>query len=180
MVYIFIADGFEEIEVMTIIDILRRADIDTKLVSVDGYELIGAHGIRLLADIHIGVIDEDNMKMLVLPGGMPGTTNLENSLELIGVIKRADKNNVLIAAICAAPMVLGKLKLLEGKKATCYPGFEKHLIGAKVVERKVIKDKNIITSRGPGTASDFAFKIVEVLKNKEISIQLKEGMLYGR
>lgn len=180
MVYVFIADGFEEIEVMTIIDILRRADIDTKLVSVDGYEVVGAHGVRILADIHIGVIDEDNMEMLVLPGGMPGTTNLENSIELIELIERSNQSNVLIAAICAAPMILGKLKLLEGKKATCYPGFEEYLIGAEIVGRKVIKDKNIITSRGPGTASDFAFKIVEMIKNKEISNQLKEGMLYGR
>ncbi len=173
-----LANGFEEIEALTVVDILRRGEIDVQTVAVYNNEYVtGAHGINIKSDIMLSDIIDD-YTVIVLPGGMPGTINLQNCEDLQKLIIKAHNNNKLLAAICAAPMIFGELKLLEGKKATCYPGFEKHLLNAEVLENKVCYDGNIITSRGAGTAADFAFKILEVIKNKEISEKIRSSMIY--
>lgn len=178
--YIFLAEGFEEIEAVTAIDTLRRAEIDIKAVSMsESLEVKGSRNVVLKADI---LFDEKQLKdanMLILPGGMPGTKNLENDGRLAELLQKSAKENKYIAAICAAPMVLGKLGLLFGKEATCYPGFESYLEGAKVKDEKVVVDGKFITSRGPGVALDFSLKLVEILKGKELSDKLSKDMIYN-
>lgn len=177
--YIFLAEGFEEIEAVTAIDTLRRAEVDIKAVSIsENLEVKGSRDVILKADI---LFDENQLEdgdMLILPGGMPGTKNLEKDSRLAELLKKYAKENKYIAAICAAPMVLGKLGLLSGKEATCYPGFESDLEGAKVSDDKVVVDGNFITSKGPGTALEFSLKLVEILKGKELSDELRKDMIY--
>jgi len=177
-VYIFLADGFEEIEAITVIDVLRRAGVDIRTVSITGKnEVIGSHEIKVTADL---LFDESLLKdgeMIVLPGGMPGTANLSKHDGLSGLIRYYSENDKWIAAICAAPMVYGRMGLLKGKCATCYPGFEKDLAGAELKVDKVVVDGKCVTSRGPGTAIYFALKLVEVLKDSQTADKLKKGML---
>lgn len=178
-VCLHLADGFEEIEAITVVDILRRAEIDVQMVSLMGRkEVLGAHQIPVMADILFGYVDYSRIDMMILPGGGQGTKNMSEHAAFNQQITKFAKDNKWIAAICAAPMVLGKLGLLAGKSATCYPGCESQLTGADVssTERVVLDDK-IITSRGPGTSFDFALKIVEVLKGIEAATRLKEEML---
>ena len=175
MVYIFLAQGFEEIEALATVDILRRAEIDVKMVSIDsGLEVKGAHGIKVIADIMFNDIAEEP-EMLILPGGMPGTINLGKFEQLCDMLKKA---KCPIAAICAAPSVFGELGLLQGKKATCYPGFEDKLYGAEISQSPVVVSENVITSRGAGTAHLFGFALVSILKNEEIAENLKKIMMY--
>lgn len=177
-VYVFLADGFEEIEAVTIIDILRRAQVDVKSVSVSGSkEVNGAHGIVVNADMLFDSNLLNDGDMLVLPGGMPGATNLELHKGLALLLKEYRDKDKWLAAICAAPKVLGKMGLLKGKSATCYPGFEADLNGAECSTERVVKDGKIITSRGPGTAIEFSLKLVEVLISLELSSKLKSGIL---
>ncbi len=177
MVYTFLADGFEEIEALSVVDILRRAEIEVKIISVDdNKQVTGAHGIKVVADDIIG--DLTDGELLFLPGGMPGVTNLEASKNVMSVIRDYLSKGKYIAAICAAPSILGKMGILQGKKAVCYPGFEKYLDGAEVLTDKVVIDANIITSRGAGTASDLGFAIVSLLKDNETAKKLKTGMIY--
>lgn len=177
-VAVHLAEGFEEIEALTIVDILRRAGINTIMVSIsDTKEVIGSHGIKvetdnLFSDIYYGDID-----MLILPGGMPGTSNLEKHEELKKRIIEFDIDEKWIGAICAAPSILGKMAMLEGRRATCYPGFEDSLLGVEFSLDNVVVDNNIITSRGPATAMDFSLKIVEVLIGKEEANNLAKGLL---
>jgi 4-methyl-5(b-hydroxyethyl)-thiazole monophosphate biosynthesis len=177
--YIFLAEGFEEIEAVTAIDTLRRAEVDIKAVSIsENLEVKGSRDVILKADI---LFDENQLEdgdMLILPGGMPGTKNLEKDSRLAELLKKYAKKNKYIAAICAAPMVLGKLGLLSDKEAACYPGFEPYLEGAKVKNDKVVVDGNFITSRGPGVALDFSLKLVEILKGKDLSDKLRGDMIY--
>ena len=177
MVYVMLADGFEEIEALTVVDVLRRGEVDVKTVSLgDNIAVTGAHSIIVSADVLFDEIDE-NIDMIVLPGGMPGTINLDNHAGLKNLLlKLSDKT--YLAAICAAPMVFGKLGLLKNKKATCYPSFEKYLDGAVVSTDRVCVDGKIITSRGPGTALDFAMCIVSLLKDESAKKILCEGMLH--
>lgn len=178
MVYLFLADGFEEIEALTVVDILRRADIDVKTVSItNNINVTGAHKICVNADTTIYDID-DSYDMLVLPGGMPGTTNLDNCELLKNMILSAYKNNKFISAICAAPMIFGKLNLLENKKAVCYPSFEKYLLNAIVTDDKVCVSDNVITSKAAGTASDMAFELVKLLKGDKCSEKIRLSMYY--
>ncbi|WP_027399532.1 DJ-1 family glyoxalase III [Anaerovorax odorimutans] len=178
MVYVHLADGFEEIEAVTIVDVLRRAGIETKTISImSKKEVTGAHGMTLSADILFREADYEKCEMIVLPGGMPGTTNLGNHKGLTENIKYFAKHNKWIAAICAAPMILGQLGLLEGKDATIYVGMESYLTGANYSEKKVVVDGNIITSKGPATAAAFALELVTLLLNKNSSDKVKEGML---
>jgi 4-methyl-5(b-hydroxyethyl)-thiazole monophosphate biosynthesis len=180
-VFVHFANGFEEIEALTVVDVLRRADIDTKMVSVTGDLMVtGAHGITLKADFLYDNADYKNCDMIVLPGGMPGTTSLAEHQGLVKEIKNFDNQKKWIAAICAAPMIFGKLGLLEGKTAVIYPGMEQHLTGAKVGQHNVEIDGNIITSKGPGTAMEFAFTLVELLKDKATVKRLKESMQVGK
>ena len=179
-VYVFFADGFEEIEGITVVDILRRADQEVSMVSI-GKELDvrGSKGIKITADVLIEEIDFAQADMLVLPGGMPGTKHLgENQLLCEELVKFAAAGKK-IGAICAAPTVLGKLGLLEGKRAACYPGAEEQLKGAAVVKERVVVDGNIITSRGAGTAIPFALELTASLEGEVKALQIKKNIVYG-
>lgn len=178
MIYLFLANGFEEIEAITVVDILRRANLEIQTVSIsDEIVVKGSHNIEIKADKTFNQIDSNNIKAIILPGGMPGATNLYNHLGLKQLLLKLNDSNTLIAAICAAPFVLGQFGILKGKKAICYPGFEDKLIDANVVNQNVVVDKNVITSKGPGTAIEFALKIVETLKDKNQVETLKSSML---
>lgn len=178
-VYLFLAEGFEEIEAITVVDILRRSNIEIETVSITSKrEVIGAHSISVLSDILFEQADYTNADMIILPGGQPGTKNLCEHTGLKAQLLKFSSQKKWIAAICAAPTILGKLGLLEGISAVCYPGCEKQLTGAIIDENgSTVVDRNFITSRGPGTAFQFAFKIVEVLKNLDVARSVKEGML---
>lgn len=178
MVSVFLADGFEEIEALTCVDILRRAGVKVQTVGVTGKTVTGAHGIKVISDIEINGYSES--EMVILPGGGPGTENLYKSVELKNILNDAVKNERYIAAVCAAPTVLGRHGLLNGKKATCYPGCEGDLHGAVLSEESVCVDGKLITSRGPGTTADFALKLVEVLCGTAVADKLRSGMLWQR
>lgn len=177
--YIFLANGFEEIEGLTVVDLLRRADLDIKMVSVeDSLNVTGSHNITVKADCLFKKADLDKADMLILPGGMPGTVNLLHHSELLQKIKEFHKDKKYVAAICAAPSVLGACGLLTGKNACCYPGFEEKLLGATIHYEPVIQDGNVITGRGMGVANDFALKLIEVLAGSECAEKVKESVLY--
>ena len=179
MVYVHLAEGFEEIEALTIVDLLRRADIDTEMVSVTGHlPVTGAHGVKVVADILFEDAVYNNCEMIVLPGGLPGAENLYAHEGLREKIFSFHNNGKLLAAICAAPLVFGRNGLLEGKKATCYPGKEGELKGALLTEGDVVSDGGIITSRGPATAMAFALALIEALKDKEAAGEIASGLLY--
>lgn len=175
MVYVFLADGFEEIEALAPVDILRRAEVDVKTVSInDTLKVTGAHGITVCADILL----KDALgkaEMLVLPGGMPGTLNLQKCELLCDMLEKADG---YVAAICAAPSVLGGLGLLKGEKATCYSGFEDKLEGAECVTDPVVVSGKVITSRGAGTAHLFGFTLLSLLKGEDVTEKLRKTMMY--
>ena len=175
---VHLADGFEEIEALTVVDILRRADLDLITVSIsDKKEITGSHDITVIADKLFQDVDYNEIGMIILPGG-PGIKNLEAHDDLKRRIIDFDLDEKYIAAICAAPSIIGKMGFLEGKKATCYPGFEKDLLGAELSEENVVVDKNIITSRGVGTAIDFSLKLVEILKGEEFANELSSKIVY--
>ena len=168
MIYVFLANGFEEIEALTPVDVLLRAGFEVKTVAVgDSKTVIGAHGISVIADICESEFIDADPEAIILPGGMPGTTNLEESATVVEAIVRAMVNNTLIGAICAAPSILGICGCLKGRNATCFPGFEQYLDGATVLDERVVVDGNIITSKGMGCASDFSLAIVEYLSSKD-------------
>lgn len=176
-VYVFFADGFEEVEALTCVDVLRRAGLNVEMVTVTPDEVVtGAHGIPVLCDRNVVNCDFYGVDLIVLPGGMPGASTLDKCGELRNLLLHFVEQNKPIAAICAAPMVLGKLGLLEGKKATCYPGFEQYLKGAECTGAPVERDGNIITGKGPGAAMEFAFAAMELLQGKEKVQELKEAM----
>jgi 4-methyl-5(b-hydroxyethyl)-thiazole monophosphate biosynthesis len=176
-IFIFLADGFEEIEAISTIDILRRGELDVTTVSIMGKKPVtGAHNITVVADQLFEETDFSDGEMLVLPGGMPGASNLNAHEELKSLIKQYAATKK-IAAICAAPLVLGGLGLLQGKNATAYPGFENTLIGADFIEDKVVQDGNIITGRGPGFAFDFGLAIVADLQGQAKADEVAAGML---
>ncbi len=178
-VYIFLADGFEEIEALTVVDILRRVKLDIVMVSITGSELVtGAHGITTLADILFEDTDYKDADMLVLPGGMPGTANLMKHEGLSLLLKEFHKQGRNLAAICAAPRILGTKGLLTGKNATCYPGNEESLLGARYQDADVVTDGNIVTSKGMGTAIDFSLALVRKLKDEEEAVRLAETIQY--
>lgn len=178
MIAVHLAEGFEEIEAISIIDVLRRADLEVKTVSVTGQlEVNGGHGIRILADNLFDEIDYEEVEMIVLPGGMPGAKNLNSHSALKEQIAEFYERSKLLGAICAAPIVLGGLGILKNKRATCYPGFEDQVTGARITEEAVEKDGNIITGKGPGVALLFALKIVETLKGTELARELAKKMI---
>lgn len=167
-VYIFLADGFEEVEGLTVVDLLRRAGIDVCMVSIqESKEITGSHNIKVIADQLFEDTDYKEAKMLILPGGMPGTKHLGEHEGLIDLLKSFHEKGNRISAICAAPSVLGQNQILQGKKVTCYPGNEDKLLGAVYTGNKVEIDSNIITSKGLGTAIEFSLAIIESLINKE-------------
>lgn len=180
MIYIFLADGFEECEALVPLDILRRADIDVKTVGVGKKLITGSHSIPVTCDLEENEITLDNLDGIILPGGMPGTTNLENSDTVQKFIDYSAENNLLIAAICAAPSILGHKNILNGKKATCFTGFEKDLLGATVSDCPVVCDKNIITAYGAGAAFPFGFGILSYLKGETASKEMQKQMRYTK
>lgn len=176
---VFMADGCEEIEALTVVDICRRAGIEVAMISITGEKVVkGAHGINFETDIPAEFMDFEMLDGVVLPGGMPGTLNLGANKYVLQTIVDFNCKEKLVSAICAAPSVLGEAGLLKGKKATSYPGFEDKLIGADVVLAPVAIDGNIITSRGMGTAIPFALALVEYLLDKETADKLGEGIIY--
>lgn len=157
MVYVMLAEGFEEVEALTPVDLLRRAGAQVKTVGVTGKTVTGARGIPVVADILPEEIVLDDMEMLVLPGGMPGTKNLDASAFVQDTIRYCVQNDRYLAAICAAPsVILGSLGLLKGKRATCYPGMEEGMRGAAAIDVPCVAEGKIITGRAAGAAMDFA------------------------
>ena len=175
---VHLAEGFEEIEAVSIIDVLRRAEINVIVVSIsDIMQVTGSHGIKIIADRLFNSVDYELIDMIILPGGMPGSAHLNEHLGLREQILNFNENNKLLGAICAAPLVFGNLKILKNKNATCYPGFENQLHGAIVTHENLEVADNIITAKGAGVAIDFALKIVEILKGKILAEKLAEKMI---
>ena len=179
MVYLFVADGFEEIEGLTVVDLLRRAELEIRMVSVTGdKQVIGSHNIKVEADEIYGESDYTLADMLILPGGMPGTRHLAEHRELGVLLKQFHNEGKNIAAICAAPSVLGMLGILEGKRATCYPGYEDKLTGAVPTGTKTEVDGNIITGKGMGVSIEFSLAVIDRLKDKETSQKIAASIQY--
>lgn len=176
-VYAFLANGMEEVECLTIVDLLRRGNVEVTMVSITGTkEVVGSHNIKIVADACIEDIKIDDADLLFLPGGMPGTFNLKNHKGLADVLKKQVELGKKVSAMCAAPSVLGSLNLLNGKRATCYPGFEKELLGADYVTDGVVKDGNVITARGMGYAIDLGITLIGVLEGEEMAKKVKDSI----
>lgn len=174
MVYLFLANGFETIEALAVVDMLRRAKIDVKTVGVTGEIVTSSHNIDVTADIEIDEFDIKDADAVVLPGGMPGTLNLEADKTVQGAIDYCVENKKYICAICAAPSILGHKGLLKGKEAICFPGFENDLTGAILSDKYVVTDGLIITARGAGVAVDFGLEIVKALKGEETAENVRK------
>ena len=176
---IFMADGCEEIEGLTVVDVLRRAGIEIDMISINGSESVkSSHGVTFLADRLFEQTNLDDYDAVVLPGGMPGTLNLKNHAGVFSAVQTFAAEGKLVAAICAAPSVLGAAGVLAGKHATCHPGFEDQLTGAVISEEPVVTDGNLITSRGMGTAIDFALAILRYFKDDAAAEQIKKNLVY--
>ncbi len=177
MLYVIIAEGFEEIEALTTVDILRRLNLEVRTVSINGArQVIGAHGIRVMVDQLLRINEFQYAQAIILPGGMPGAENIGNSTVIHRLLKAVNDKGTLIAAICAAPMVLGACGILKGKRATCYPGFEDKLTGATTCTDMVVEDGNIITAKGPGASAEFAFAIARRFVSEAEIEQVRRGM----
>ena len=176
MVYVFLADGFEECEALAPVDILRRGGIQVQTVGVGGKTITGSHGIPVTCDMTADEAVTRDLEAVVLPGGMPGTLNLEKSPAVQAFLEYAHEQDLLIAAICAAPSVLGHKGYLKGKRATCYPGFEKDLTGAQPTGEPVVKDGNILTAYGAGAAFAFGLALLAALKGQETANAIRQGM----
>ena len=175
LVYTFLADGSEEVEALAVVDILKRAGIETEIVSIkDTKEVITSHNINIKTDILFEEADFDKADMIFLPGGIPGTPNLAAHSGLMKKIKEFDEQGKFISAICAAPSILGELGLLKYKKATCYPGFEDKLVGAEYTGEKVVTDGNIITAKGLGAAIELGLEIVRILVDESVAKDIAE------
>ena len=179
MIYMFLANGFEEVEALAPLDLLRRAGCDVTTVGVGGDTIVGAHGIAVGADIPDTMFRDSKPEMIILPGGMPGTRHLDESRTVDAALRSAINTGAYIGAICAAPMVLGKRGYLKGKAAVCFPGFEEYLDGAILQPKgvKVITDGKIITAVGMGAAVEFGLALVRVLKGDEAASSLRSAIL---
>lgn len=177
MIYIFLAEGFEEVEALGTLDVLRRCNIKARTVGIGGTEITGSHGIKVKADLgEADIVLNENLDAVVLPGGMPGTTNLGESDTVRNALKFAQKNNILICAICAAPTVLGKFGLIDGKRVTCYPGCEDGLGGATYTAERITEDGRIITGNGPAAALLFGEAIAARFVGNEKAHQVLKSM----
>lgn len=174
---VVLAPGFEEIEAITVIDVLRRANIEVTTLGLNDTRVEGAHGIVVEADDVLGRRSDQVWDLVVLPGGMPGSAHLRDHPEVQGLIERQFQSGRWLAAICAAPMALGSAGVLRGKEATCYPGFEDHLQGATLRQAPVVVDGHVVTSRGPGTALEFALTLVSLVQSAEVAPTLRQQML---
>ncbi len=177
MVYLFLANGFEEIEALCPLDLLRRAGVKVTTVGIGGTHIMGAHGIAVEADIPDVMYRDARPEMVILPGGMPGASNLDASHTVDAALRTAVGSGAYLAAICAAPMVLGKRGYLQGKRAICFPGFEEYLAGAEIADARVVRDGNIITAAGMGVALEFGLALVAALCGKEKAEELRRGVL---
>jgi 4-methyl-5(b-hydroxyethyl)-thiazole monophosphate biosynthesis len=178
MVALLLAEGFEEVEAVTPADFLRRAGVDIQLVGIGGRGIKGSHGIVFQTDKTIEEIDESDLEGIILPGGMPGAENIAASNKALSLIKKLYDKGKTVAAICAAPAVaLQKTGILEGKTVTCYPGYEKQLEGCTFTEDRVVVDGNLVTSRGPGTAAEFAEALIEILVGPESAQDIHQRTL---
>ncbi|SMB91310.1 4-methyl-5(b-hydroxyethyl)-thiazole monophosphate biosynthesis [Desulfonispora thiosulfatigenes DSM 11270] len=179
-VIVFLADGFEEVEAITVVDYLRRMNIDVDTVAITENEKVkGAHNVVVIADKKVSDLKEiDLYDGVVIPGGMPGAANLRNHEKVIKIVKDLNDKEKLVAAICAGPIVLQKAGVITSKRVTSYPGFENVLADGIYIGENVVRDKNIITSRGPALAVEFAIEIVDYLLGDEKARDLKEDILY--
>lgn len=178
-VYEFLATGFEDIEALIPLDIMRRAGVDIRTVSVTGSKTVEtAHGVTITADLLFEEADFSDADLLMLPGGLPGATNLNEHQGLREALINHAGQGKLIGAICAAPMVLGSLGLLRGKRATCYPGFETYLEGAEYTPELCVRDGNIVTGEGPAAAFPYAYTLLELLTDARTVEQIAEGLMY--
>lgn len=182
MIYCFLADGFEEIEALATVDILRRAGIDVCTVSVtDDIVVTGSHNIPVTADVKLSCFTnqmKEDITGAFYPGGMPGSETLSSGSNTLPVetARYCVQNNLIVAAICAAPIVLGRINLLDGKDVTCYPGFESQLAGANYTGKRVQVCDNIITGRGPGCSVDFALTLVSIIKGDDVACEIRKSM----
>lgn len=178
---VFFAEGYEEIEALTVVDMCRRAKIETQMVSITGNTCVtGSHGIKVEMDVQYDEVDFDSLDMIVLPGGMPGTKNLEAHEGLMSHVDAFHESQKYLAAICAAPSILGHRGILKGRKACCYPGFEKDLTGAEVTMDSVSVDAHVITSRGMGCAIDFSLAIITALCGAKTADEKAEAVIYNK
>ena len=178
MFYVFLAEGFEETEALAPVDVMRRAKLDVKTVGVTGECVTSSHGVPVKADITIDNIDLDDVQGVVLPGGMPGTLNLEANEKVLDAVKYSCENGKIVAAICAAPSILSGLGMLKGRKACAYPSFEDKLDCEEVVSAPVVTDGHIITGRGMGAAIAFALKLTELLFGEKKADEIAESIVY--
>jgi 4-methyl-5(b-hydroxyethyl)-thiazole monophosphate biosynthesis len=175
--FLFLAQGFEEIEAIATLDILRRGGLQVRSVSVTGNTVVaGAHNIPVTADVLFENVDFSSGEILILPGGMPGTNNLNVHAGLKALLQQYYTGGKYLAAICAAPLILGDLGLLQGKRAVVYPGYEEHLVGATIPDDNMVVDGRIITGRGPGCVFEFALGVLAVLLEKEKVDAVARGM----
>ncbi len=177
---ILFAEGFEEIEAVTVVDVLRRAEVEAVMVGVAGREVTGSHGITLRMDSVLADATAESWDLVVLPGGMPGSANLRDDPDVQALVASQHGAGRKVAAICAAPIALGSAGVLAGRKATSYPGFGDQLTGATLCEDRVVVDELVTTSRGPGTALEFALELVGQLAGEEKAASLGEAMLVRR
>lgn len=181
MVYVFLADGFEEIEALAPVDFLKRAGVEVVTVGVKSAEVTGAHGIKVLADITAEAVElNGDLKGIILPGGMPGAENLNNSPLVQSAVDYCAQNNKILSAICAAPFILGRKGILNGKNATCFPGFEDELIGASLVEKGVVTDGLVVTAKGAGVAWEFGAAICALIRGEEKAGEILRGIQWKK
>ena len=180
-VYAFLAEGLEEVECLAVVDVLRRSEVDVTMVSITGaMEVTGSHGIRFMADALFEEVNPNVADVLFLPGGMPGTNNLKAHEGLREAIERANKQGRRVAAICAAPSVLGSMGLLKGRTATCSPGFEEQLTGVSYTSQGVVTDGNITTSRGLGYALDLGLELIRLLQGPQQAQKIAASIQHSR
>lgn len=174
-VLVILAEGFEEIEAVTIIDVLRRADVEVTGASLGDRQVRGAHALTLEADCRLDDVRGQTFDVVILPGGMPGSKNLRDDARVLDCLRAQQQSGRYIGAICAAPIALEAAGVLSGKRATCYPGYE--IPSAKFSEERVVRDDKLVTSRGPGTALEFALEWVNILVGPDKAKRLREGMI---
>ena len=178
-VYMFLANGSEEIESLIPVDVFRRGGVEVKTVSTTGSEFVEmSHGVTLKADLKFEDADFADADLLMLPGGLPGATNLNEHEGVRKALTEQFTKGKLVSAICAAPLVFGSLGIVKGKRATCYPGFEKYLDGAEYTHELCTVDGNVVTGEGPAATLPYAYTLLEMLTNRETARKIAEGMMY--